>query len=311
MPPTDILDDAEDTQDGPQPPATTREGLLGAEATDLLSEAFADVPTPDPANAGDVDPDADAAAEGAAPAAGEAPKPPEASEAKPPARSMSDYVEMLALEPGRSTEVPEKVRADAVLRANRLRESIAQQTARDIYDRVQRQQQAQEQLSERIGTFIELHEALDYEGLEAEAKRDPEGSRLFDAYLAAERAASAPPPPLTAGQVALKASAREAMGWLRDDEAGRASVMANYQAGKYPLTDAGLAAMQADIKAIIDTPKQPVRRRTPEERSAAATARGLLPKIDASPGAPPPSGKATRKELMETSGEKLLQDALS
>lgn len=310
MPPTDIQNDVEDTQDGQQPPATTREGLLEAEATDLLSEAFADVPTPDDDDAGDVDPDDDAAAEGKTPVPGEATKPPEASEAKPPARSMTDYVEMLALEPGRSTEVPEKVRADAVARANRLRESIAQQTARDIYDRVQRQQQAQEQLQEKIGAFIELHEEKDYEGLDALAKRDPGGAALFDAYLAQERAAAAGPPAPTMEQIRLKGQAVEAMRSFGDDAAARDRFMSGYTREKYPTTEEGLERLRADIKAAINPPK-PERRATPEERSAAATARGRLPKVDASPGAPPPSGKATRKELMETSGEKLLQDALS
>lgn len=313
MPP-ETPSNADAGQDGGDAAAAdSREGLLGATGDDLLIAGL--TPQPDGAGADGVEGDASAAdATGAAAVSAQAPAAAQGqaqaapgSQVPPAEAKFADYVTMLAVDPGRATEVPERVREAAIASANAIRSQVERQTSQAILDRLEAANRTNAATMDRIATFLELREAGDEDALQAEEDRDPAGAELYHQHMAAIAGARKPAPVIPAEVVALKARATEIFGQLPSDEA-KARISAAYQSGKYPTSDAGLEALRLDVRAEVD--KHVATGRTPAARAVAAQARAGLARPEASPGSPV-DGRASRKQLLDTPAGDLLKDALS
>lgn len=312
--PTDPTDNASAGQDGGDAAAAdTRDGLLGLSEDDLLIAGL--TPSADGAGAAGDEGDASAAgAAGQAPATAQAPaaqtgqaQAAPTSQVPPAEAKFAEYVTMLAVDPGRATEVPEKVRAEAQTAAAAIRDQVERQTAQALLDRLEQANRTNAATLERIGTFLELREAGDEDALQAEEERDPAGAELYHQHMAALAGSRKPAQTLPVEVVALKARATEIFGQLPSDEA-KQRISAAYQSGKYPTTEAGLEALRTDVRAEVERAQAPGR--TPQARVVAAQARANLARPEASPGSPV-DGRTSRKELLAADAGDLLKDALS
>lgn len=293
-----------DAQDAEAPAPSTREGLLAVNATDLLSEGL--TPT-DPAPTGDADGEEDAP-----PAAAPAARTPQVGEATPKAQAVpasdaryAGWVAMLAENPNRVSEVPAGVREKVVEEATALRDRLTRQIHGDMLRTVEGMQTREATEAERVATFVELAEAGDHDALAELEESDPEGAQLYHSRLAKAAQARAPRPEPSFKDEMVSEAGKLISGLTPEQQE---QMRANNAAGKYPITVAGLMALRSDVDALAGATRTA---RPAAQRSAAATARAALPRVDASAGEPPEGGKTKATEMLKQSGTALLTEAFA
>lgn len=235
-------------------------------------DADADEPTPDAAV--DDDPEVDDAA-----------PPADNSATVPPEQQVFDFAAIVAQNPNRLSEVPAKLRPEVV---KALTQAAYVRGQQDSQNQFQRQSQTEEQtrsfVSERdefARTSPDEFRAWQEEN-PAEAARYWAGKRYF-----AEKATKPEPQQSVSPQVIQERANVKLARVAQLPEAQRNAFAARVNAGEFPLTEAGLDALEAALfdaateaarQAPAGTPQTAESRMRAEQRQRAAQSRAAAPK---------------------------------
>ncbi len=250
---------------------------------------------------GDTDPEAlEEEADAEVEAAGDA-------EGKQPQRSVDDYVAITLNEPQRLAEVPPRLRTQVIQARDAAIATHFQSREQEVFN-------AGHERGMEAGRTAAL-QALEYEhvkGLVPDDReayfRDTPGSE--QRFIAARSAELNPKPVANAAPAAaqlLNARALAVDNMTKGEADVYARLQTNTKAGKYPLTEAGIAALEADARAYLRDPKAAA---APPPEAAAAKALRAAPRTAAGQGGSSAAGGLPTDAQIRGWTQKQMYDAM-